>query len=62
MIVMREPTALEMAQRLGRAYHALRAGAELTNRQETDLYLADRQAWREYRERLVGIRAMKAAA
>lgn len=62
MIVMREPTALEMAQRLGRAYHALRTGAELTNRQETDLYLADRQAWREYRERLVGIRAMKAAA
>lgn len=62
MIVMREPTALEMAQRLGRAYHALRTGAELTNREETDLYLADRQAWREYRESLIGRRALSAAA
>lgn len=62
MIVMHEPTALEMAQRLGRAYHALRTGAELTNREETDLYIADRQAWCEYRESRIGAHALKAAA
>lgn len=62
MIEMREPDAMEMAKRLGRAYHALRTGAELTNRQETDLYVADRQAWREYRESRIGRHAMKAAA
>lgn len=62
MIRMHEPDALEMAKRIGLAYHAWRSGAELTNRQETDLYLADRQAWREYRESLIGRHAMRAAA
>lgn len=62
MIRMHEPDAMEMAKRIGVAYHAWRSGAVLTNRQETDLYLADRQAWRRYRESLIGRRALKAAA
>lgn len=62
MIRMHEPDALEMAKRVGLAYHALRSGVELTERQETDLYIADRQAWREYRESLMGMHAMKEAA
>lgn len=59
---MHEPSALEMAKRIGLAYYAWRTGAELTNRQETDLYLADRQAWREYRESRIGHHAMREAA
>jgi hypothetical protein len=61
MIKMREPDALEVARRVGMAYRLFLVGAELTNRQETDLYVADREAWRAYRERLIGERARQAA-
>lgn len=62
MIKMHEPDSLELARRIGQAFHAFHAGAQLTNRQETDLYIADRHAWREYRERQIGLRALREAA
>lgn len=59
---MRDPDAMEMAKRVGIAYHAWHTGAVLTNRQETDLYLSDRTAWLEYREQQIAAMAFREAA